>query len=163
MDNGVCRGCDPNCHSCTDRVCNRCKAGLILDDRNQCVQTCETYQFPDFSSIIDGHVIAVCADCPVAEGCATCTAVDLCLTCSKGYHLLADKSCEKCGIKNCDNCEGGRCIECKPGLYIDHEGQCVKNCPGTYFKSDTHTCEKCSAGCAMCEAATACDDCQRGY
>ena len=179
---GTCQTCSiggdkssHNCDTCKTLYKNKyfnncyfkCPQGLVTD---RTTNTC--YQCPQYHQTLE-------------ESCRNCKSegiyffIDSCVSAIpegmyvkiQEYNVLdyCYSSCKSCSYRGNDNLHG--CTECKDNYYTlsDVIGNCVSNCPSSYFKvPGQKVCHICFSYCLSCEVGGSninhqCTVCKKGY
>ncbi|XP_036385914.1 proprotein convertase subtilisin/kexin type 5 [Megalops cyprinoides] len=167
-------GCNgPGAHQCigclhnvlknnnNTRTCvSECPHGFFADSRGRCkkcyflCETCTGFRSDQCTSCWSGHLLK--------EGSNRCVS-----SCGDGYYRHNDGGvCRKCS-ENCRKCTSSDyCTDCSPGLSLQG-GVCQLLCEsGTFYRSESRTCEACHPACAACAACAgeaACTRCAEGF
>lgn len=158
----TCRPCINGCLTCwRDGHCSRCKPGFFQLLEEKCYDVC-----PDTTAAdpVMGRCVIDCS-----PGLVTDSSSKTCLKeCPIGTYLSTIGRCYKC-LPGCATCFEHTCFECLEGLSLlppespTGYGQCVKDCPRGYFKSNTgKECKLCPPGCSQCTRANRCTMCLPG-
>ena len=60
--------------------------------------------------------------------------------------------CVECSL-NCKECDSQTCYMCYDNFFLDHQGNCVSECPDMYFEN-INNCSRCPDNCLLCNSAT---------
>merc|ERR1712110_1202808 len=63
----------------------------------------------------------------------------------------------------CLECANNKCSACLKGLFVDHNGKCVKECARGYFADkNAGVCKQCDvkSGCLKCSEFASCEECK---
>ncbi|KCV69770.1 hypothetical protein H696_04179, partial [Fonticula alba] len=107
-----------------------------------------------------GHAPVAAAYQPCPEHCFQCTSPTSCQQCNTSYYLAND-TCHRC-IDNCRICFGPDTCDTCASFYLQHQGQCVVECPGGFYSTGSR-CQSCGDHCAACSSPTTCSACQSDY
>ena len=171
--NGECVKCEAdNCNDCVNEItsCSSCPSGMYLY-KGDCVTPCP------IKTYIDGEY---CNEC--AGDCQTCENPNECKSCPTGLVLNEGRctsdcdegqapvngKCEKCQVDDCKSCNPvnlKECFVCNDNLYLNAEGNCVKECANGYYEDqDSGKCIECDGEyCDKCPNGDKCTKCQDGY
>jgi proprotein convertase subtilisin/kexin type 5 len=165
IDN-TCQLCKDTCRSCTQAdECTSCYDGLFLY-KAQCITPCPLGMYGNVADNTCRNCHETCLHCDggLDSQCTKCGntrylsahPVGYCkIECPVGqYGHKVERECRDChsGCAMCvHNCNGDytechiHCQQCEYPKYLDHNNNCVGQCPEGYYHSDTpyRTCESC--------------------
>lgn len=181
--------CYQSCETCSfggdssSHNCDTCQGLSRFKYFNNCYSTCPSGLVTDLST-------STCYQCPQYQEakniwCKNCKSygeyfyIDSCVNkIPEGMYVKIQQynvldycysSCKSCSYKGNDNLHG--CTECKDNYYTlsDVIGNCVSNCPSSYFKvPGQKVCHICFSYCLSCEVGGSninhqCTVCKKGY
>lgn len=162
-----CLQCHYPCKTCQYAAtnCSSCVRGTLSN--YQCVGTCPTYYYPDYSNSSNATCrpcLSPCLACLSASSCLSCpngtflTASSCSSSCPAGeYPLAANSSCVGCPPP-CKTCSSSSsCLSCASG-YLDGSA-CVLQCNSSSYADQSFSCKLCVAPCSKCYSATSCLGC----
>ncbi|GFO13043.1 receptor protein-tyrosine kinase [Plakobranchus ocellatus] len=148
--------CLDKCNGTTNRDCERCGNVTIRTKGHEtCEADCGNLMYPDENKI--------CRSCHPYCGTNGCTGRNKfvgpngCNACVMG---LRDKICVKCDDLCLECTDSSTSVQfCKECRYFQHEGYCVKQCPGHFYgHNQTKLCYPCHAECrGRCTGLTSAD------
>ncbi|EAR90506.3 zinc finger lsd1 subclass family protein (macronuclear) [Tetrahymena thermophila SB210] len=165
--NNQCSPCDPTCQTCNgsgSNNCLSCQLQRYFDPKtNQCVQICDSNQYPDINSDSCKQCDSSCLTCsgPSSSDCASCEQGTFlqngqCIqTCDDSYYMIPQSNiCQKCDL-NCKTCTGTsqfECLSCSPSLFF-LKNACLTDCPENYYpdlqQQECFECHQiCKQGCS---------------
>ncbi|XP_077157208.1 extracellular matrix organizing protein FRAS1 isoform X3 [Paroedura picta] len=156
QDSGLCLACKDACSTCTSAfTCNSCQDSLLLKN-GQCVESCGEGFFAGLLQCRACH--ESCSACwgPAANDCLACkdpSRVVLkgsCVAvCGPGFYVK-DGVCSACN-ETCETCysDHPRCLTCASDRVL-HGGDCVLECPHSYYADSSRRCRGCHSSCASC-------------
>lgn len=155
-----CEECDGN----RPEVCTKCPSNFKLSE-NKCLEECPAGYFESGTTCL--KCPDFCLSCDDATSCRKCIDEyfikdNVCTNCC-GWGFFADKiagKCVPCGTEHCKKCTAEGCNLCEEGFFL-HQGQCVIDCPESFYKKDGH-CKPCGSGCSKCICDKECISCIEG-
>ncbi|EAR90505.2 zinc finger lsd1 subclass family protein (macronuclear) [Tetrahymena thermophila SB210] len=169
--NNQCTQCDSSCYTCNGIAtnnCTSCQLPLYFEPTsNQCLQNCNSNQYPDTNSISCKQCDNSCLTCdgPSTSNCKSCIQglflqSKQCLSkCDDSYFVLSSTNiCQKCDA-TCYNCQSpgdsNSCTSCSGSLYL-YQNQCISTCPSNTFpilQTNNNICQPCDQSCQTCNGA----------
>ncbi|EAR90508.3 zinc finger lsd1 subclass family protein (macronuclear) [Tetrahymena thermophila SB210] len=161
--NNQCTPCDSTCYTCdgsSSNNCLSCQLQRYLDPAlNQCVQVCNSNQYPDIISDECKQCDISCLSCngPYSSNCTSCRQglFQLNNTCvqdcgDNNFVIPQTNICQNCYL-NCKTCSGPSSSQCNSCLngFIFLNNSCHQNCPSNYYddQQQMRECKLCNSYC----------------
>ncbi|CAD8067344.1 unnamed protein product [Paramecium sonneborni] len=163
--------CFPECLFCSYGICQACKEGYILNQKNQCETFCGDKIIVPYSKeqCDDGNTqdLDGCSQCKIecTQFCLFCNNV-FCLKCEEGFFIQQSQCQPICGdgivIQDFEECDDYndepydgcfQCqFQCRKNCKLCSKGICLDECPqGMVFFGDICIEKPCIQNCQICE------------